>query len=140
MRLVFFALAVLLVASCAAPSIAAMRFTRFSTMSENHYPAFDRSVDDAPAARRVYDAVRALPPAPRDRFCPFGAGLRYRLTFNEAARVVLSVVVEGDGCAEVIFSDADRRATDDAFWDLLAGTLGVKRADIYYLLPDEFRR
>ena len=80
MRLVFVALAVLVVASCAAPSIAAMRFTRFSTMSENHYPAFDRSVDDPAAARRVYDAVRALPPAPKDRFCPFGAGLRYRLT------------------------------------------------------------
>ena len=140
MRLVFVAVAVLVVASCAAPSIAAMRFTRFSTMSENHYPAFDRSVEDPAAARRVYDAVRVLPPAPRDRFCPFGAGLRYRLTFNEAARVVLSVVVEGDGCAEVIFSDADRRATDDVFWDLLADTLGVKKSEIYYLLPDEFRR
>jgi hypothetical protein len=139
-RLVFVALAVLLVASCVAPSIGAMRFTRFSTMSENHYPAFDRSVDDAAAARQVYDAVRALPPAPNDRFCPFGAGLRYRLTFNEAARVILSVVVEGDGCAEVIFSDADRRATDEGFWDLLADTLRVKRAEIYYLLPDEFRR
>ena len=140
MRLVFVALAVLVVASCAAPSIAAMRFTRFSTMSENHYPAFDRSVDDPAAARRVYDAVRALPPAPKDRFCPFGAGLRYRLTFNEAARVVLSVVIEGDGCAEAIFSETDRRATDDVFWDLLADTLGVKKSEIYYLLPDEFRR
>ena len=138
MRLV--ALALVVVASCAAPSIAAMRFTRFSTMSANHYPAFDRSVDDAAAARRVYDVVRALPPAPKDRFCPFGAGLHYRLTFNEAARVVLSVVIEGDGCAEAIFSETDRRATDDVFWDLLADTLGVKKSEIYYLLPDEFRR
>ena len=138
MRLVV-ALAVLLVASCASPSIAAMRLTRLSTMSENHYPAFDRSVDDPATARRVYDAVRALPPAP-NRWCPFGAGLHYRLTFNEAARVVLSVVVEGDGCAEVIFSEADRRATDDAFWDLLADTLGVKKTDIRYLLPDEMKR
>jgi hypothetical protein len=140
MRPALLALAVVLVASCTPTSIAAMRFTRFSTMPENHYPALDRSVEDAAAAGPVYDAVRALPPAPKDRFCPFGAGLRYRLTFNEATRVVLSVVVEGDGCAEVIFSESDRRATDEAFWDLLAGTLGVKKADIYYLLPDEMRR
>lgn len=139
MRLVLVGLALLVVATCASPPIAAMRFTRFSTLSANHYPALDRSVDDLVAARRVYDTVRALPPAPK-RFCPAGFGLSYRLTFNEAARVVLSVVVEGDACAEVIFSETDRRATDDAFWDLLADTLGVKKEDIYHVLPDELRR
>ena len=88
----------------------------------------------------MYDTVRALPSAPKDRFCPSGSGLRYRLSFNELARVSLSVVIEGDACAEVIFSDFDRRATDDAFWDLLADSFGVKKADIYYLLPNEVRR
>ncbi|MDP9252903.1 MAG: hypothetical protein M3O80_07840 [Chloroflexota bacterium] len=107
---------------------------------ESHYSAFDRSIDDTAAARRVYDAVRALLPAPKDRFCPAGFGRRYRLSFNELARVNLSVVIEGDACAEVIFTDVDRRATDDAFWDLLADTLGVKKAEIYYLLPNEVKR
>jgi hypothetical protein len=139
-RLALLALTVALVASCASPSVAALRVTRYSTMSENRYPAFDRSVDDAAAARRMYDALRALPPAPRDRHCPIGSGLRYRMTFNEAARVVLLVVVEGDGCAEAIFSETDRRATDDAFWELLADTVGAQKADIYRLLPDELRR
>ena len=139
MRLALVALATLVVA-CAPASVPLLRVTRYSTIPENHYPAFDRSVDDAAAARRVYDAVRALPPAPKDRFCPAGFGLRYRLTFNEAARVILLVVVEGDACAEVIFSETDRRATDEPFWDLLAGTLGVQKADIRYLLPDEMRR
>jgi hypothetical protein len=50
------------------------------------------------------------------------------------------VVVEGDGCAEVVFSQNDRRATDDAFWDLLADSVGVKKAEIYHVLPDEMRR
>lgn len=139
MRRICLVLVLLLVVSCGG-SIPAMRITRFSTLAENHYPAFDRSVDDAAAAGRVYDAVRALPPAPKDRFCPAGSGLRYRLSFNDAARVNLSVVIEGDQCAEVIFSDSDRRATDDAFWDLLAGTLGVKKSEIYFLQPDEIRR
>ena len=119
MRCVGLALAVLLVASCAG-SPSAMRFTRFSIIPQNHYPALDRSIADAAAARRVFDAVNALPPAPKGRFCPADSGLRYRLTFNEAARATLSVVIEGDGCAEVVFSQNDRRATDDAFWDLLA--------------------
>jgi hypothetical protein len=139
-RPVLFALAALVLGSCAATSVPAMRITRFSTVTENHYPAFDRSVDDSATARRVYDGVRALPPAPKDRFCPAGFGLRYRLSFNELARVNLSVVIEGDACAEVIFSDIDRRATDDVFWDLLADASGVKKAEIYRLLPDGLRR
>jgi len=139
-RLGLVALATLLVVACASPSVPALRVTRYSELPENHYPAFDRSVSDAAAARRVADALRALPPAPKDRFCPAGFGLRYRLTFNEAGRVTLLVVLEGDACAEAIFSDGDRRATDDAFWDLLADALGVKKSDIYYLLPDGVRR
>jgi hypothetical protein len=117
-----------------------MRLTRFSTIPENHYPALDRSVADAGVARRVYEAVNALPPAPHNRFCPAGFGLRYQLSFNDGARVTLSVVVEGDGCAEVVFSQSDRRATADAFWDLLAEAVGVRKAEIYYLLLDKLRR
>jgi hypothetical protein len=135
-RGVLLALAATLVVGCASPSVPALRVTRYSTVSENRYPAFDRSVDDAAAARRLYDALRALPPAPGARSCPDGFGLRYRLTFNEAARVILLVVVEGDGCADVVFSEADRRATDAAFWDLLGSVLGVKRAEMLCLRPD----
>jgi hypothetical protein len=133
------ALAFLFVVSCGG-SVPAMRLTRFSTMPENHYPAFDRSLADVAAARRIFDAVNALPPAPKDRFCPASFGLRYRLSFNEAARVSLSVVVEGDGCAEVVFTQSDKRMTDDAFWDLLADAVGVERADIHFVKPDEMRR
>ncbi|MEP6694619.1 MAG: hypothetical protein ABJB39_08245 [Chloroflexota bacterium] len=138
-RLAVVAAAVVLM-SCAPSSVPAMRITRSSAVQENHYPAFDRSIDDAAAVRRVSDAVRALPPAPQGRSCPASLGLRYRLSFNEAARVVLSVVVEGDGCAQVIFTEADRRATDDAFWGLLAESLGVKPADIYNVRPAEVTR
>ena len=135
MRLALFASAVVIAASCGG-SVPAMRITRFSAVPANHYPTFDRSVEDVAAARRVSDAVKALPPAPTGRSCPVDLGLRYRLSFNEAARVVLSVVVVGGGCAEVIFTEADRRATDDAFWDLLASTLGVKKTEISDLRPE----
>jgi hypothetical protein len=133
------ALALLLVASCGA-TIPAMRIIRFSAVPENHYVSFDRSIADTAVARRVYDAVNALPPAPQGRSCPADSGLRYRLAFNEAARVSLSVVIEGDGCAEVVFTQSDRRSTDDAFWDLLADALGVKKADIYRVSPEELKR
>jgi len=117
-----------------------MRITRFSAIPENRYPAFDRSIADAAVARRVFDAVNALPRATPDRSCPAAFGLRYRLSFNEAARVSLSVVIEGDGCADVSFTQSDRRATDDAFWDLLANAVGVTKADIHLVKPDEMRR
>ena len=54
--------------------------------------------------------------------------------------IKVAVVIEGDGCAEVEFSQNDRRATDDAFWDLLAEAVDVRKAEIHYLLPDELRR
>jgi hypothetical protein len=137
-RLALFACAVLIAASCGG-SVPAMRITRFSAAPEYHYPVFDRSVSDPTVARPVFDALRSLPPAPSDR-CPDPAyGLRYRLSFNEAARVVLSVVIEGDGCDEVVFSQIDRRTPDDAFRDILARALGVKKEDIFDVLPTEKR-
>jgi hypothetical protein len=117
-----------------------MRVTRFAAMPESRYPAFDRSIGDAATARRVFDEVNALPPAPKGRFCPADFGLRYRLSLNEAARVTLSVVIEGDGCAEVAFTQTDRRATDDAFCDLLANAVGVTKPDIYLVKSGEMRR
>jgi len=139
MRRAALALAVLFIVSCGG-SVPAMRITRFSAMPENHYPAFDRSIADAAVARRVFDAVNGLPRATTDRSCPAAFGLRYRLSFNEAARVSLSVVIEGDGCADVAFTQGDRRATDDAFWTLLADALGVARADIYNVRPTAVTR
>ena len=138
MRLALVASAVLIAASCGG-SVPAMRITRFSATPEYHYPAFDRSVSDPTIARPVFDALRSLPPAPSER-CPDPEyGLRYRLSFNEAARVVLSVVIEGDGCDEVVFSQVDRRTPDDAFRDILARALGVKKEDIFDVLPTEKR-
>ena len=138
MRVVLFACAVFITASCGG-SVPAMRITRFSANPDYHYPAFDRSVSDPTVARPVFDALRSLPPAPSER-CPDPAyGLRYRLSFNEAARVVLSVVIEGDGCDEVFFSQIDRRTPDEAFRDILARALGVKKEDIFDVLPTEKR-
>jgi len=137
-RLALLACAVLIAASCGG-SVPAMRITRFSAAPEYHFPVFDRSVSDSTIARPVFDALRSLPPAPGER-CPDAAyGLRYRLSFNEAARVVLSVVIEGDGCDEVVFSQVDRRTPDDAFRDILARALGVKKEDIFDVLPTEKR-
>jgi len=138
MRRSGFLLALLLAASCGA-TIPAMRIIRFSAVPENHYGTFDRSIADIAVARRVYDAANALAPAPKGRSCPVDSGLRYRLSFNEAARVSLSVVIEGDGCADVVFTQTDRRATDDAFWDLLAEALGVRRTDIYRVMPENVK-
>jgi hypothetical protein len=137
-KLALFAIAIVLVVSCAPGGVPALRVTRYSTIPANHYPAFDRSVNDSVAARRVYDAVMALPPATNGS-CPAAFGLRYRLTFNESGRVVLPVVVDGDGCRDLYVSDSDRRATNDTFWDLLAGVLGVNK-ELLFVKPDELSR
>ena len=138
MRLALFACAVLIAASCGG-SVPAMRITRFSATTEYHYPVFDRSIGDPTVARPVFDALRSLPPAPSERCPDPGYGLRYRLSFNEAARVVLSVVIEADGCDEVVFSQVDRRTPDDAFREILARALGVKKEDIFDVLPTDKR-
>jgi hypothetical protein len=137
-RLALLACVVLIAASCGG-SVPAMRITRFSATPDYHFPVFDRSISDSTVSRPVFDALRSLPPAPSDR-CPDPAyGLRYRLSFNEAGRVVLSVVIEGDGCDEVVFSEIDRRTPDDAFREILARALGVKKEDIFDVLPTEKR-
>ena len=139
MRLALFACAVLIAATCGG-SVPAMRITRFSAAPEYHYPVFDRSISDPTVSRPVFDALRSLPPAPSGRVCPGPEyGLRYRLSFNESARVVLSVVIEGDGCDEISFSQVDRRTPDEAFREILARALGVKKEDIFDVLPTEKR-
>jgi hypothetical protein len=138
-RLALFACAVLIAASCGG-SVPAMRITRFSAAPEYHYPVFDRSISDPTVSRPVFDALRSLPPAPSGRVCPGPEyGLRYRLSFNESARVVLSVVIEGDGCDEISFSQVDRRTPDEAFRETLARALGVTKEDIFDVLPTEKR-
>ncbi|HEY6202062.1 MAG TPA: hypothetical protein VI056_03375 [Candidatus Limnocylindria bacterium] len=66
MRRAALALAVLIVVSCGG-SVPAMRITRFSAVPANHYPAFDRSIDDVAAAPRMSEPVQALPAAPTAR-------------------------------------------------------------------------
>jgi hypothetical protein len=124
--------AVLIAASCSAPSTAVLRVIRFSPL----YPvtAFDRSVTDAAAAQRLYDAVVSLPHA-QLRWCAMGYGIGYRLTFSDTSRPTLAAVVESDGCREAVLPGDDRRATDDAFWAVFADTLGLEVGNSDQLFP-----
>jgi hypothetical protein len=126
------ALALLIAASCSAPSTPALRVVRLSGL----YPvaAFDRSVDDAASVQRLYSALVSLPFA-TDRWCPYSVGTRYQLTFSDTSRSILVANVESDGCREAIIPGSGRRATNDSFWAVFADTLGLDARNTDELFP-----
>jgi hypothetical protein len=115
--------AVLIAAACSVPSTAPLRVVRFSGIQP--VSAFARSVADGAAAQRLYDAVVSLPPA-QNRWCAYGTGAGYRLTFTDTIRRTLDVTVEIAGCYEAVLHGIDRRSTSDAFWRVFANTLGLE--------------
>jgi hypothetical protein len=128
--------ALLIAASCEAPSTAVLKVIRFSEM----YPvkAFARSVTDGATAQRLFDALESLPVAQR-RWCAMGYGVGYRLTFSDTSRTTLAAVVESDGCREAVLPGGDRRATNDAFWELFADTVGLDARNTDELFPRPLR-
>src|SRR5687768_9079026 len=126
------ALAVLIAISCSAPSTAVLRVTRFSGLQP--VAPFDRSVQDAAAAHQLYDALVNLPVA-TDRWCPYGSGAGYRLTFSDTSRAVLLANVASDGCREAVLPGNDRRATNESFWAIFADTLGLDARNTDQLFP-----
>src|SRR5688572_26305565 len=106
------AIAVLIAISCSAPSTSVLRVTRFSGLQP--VAPFERSVQDAAAAQQLYDALVKLPIATA-RWCPYGSGAGYRLTFSDTRRLILVATVASDACREAVLPGNDRRATNESF-------------------------
>jgi hypothetical protein len=132
MRTFGVALAVLIVVSGSAPTIPVLQVTRFSGLQP--VAAFDRSVGDAASVQWLYNALVSLPFA-RHRWCPYGVGTRYQLTFSDTGRSILVANVESDGCREASVPGYGRRATNDSFWAIFAETLGLEARNTDQLFP-----
>jgi hypothetical protein len=98
-------------------------------------PAFERSVTDAATAQRLYRALVTLPVASPGRWCPYGIGTGFRLTFTDTTRVLLAANVESDGCRDAVLAGLDRRATSESFWDTFATALGFDSGNKHTLFP-----
>jgi len=132
MRALGIVFAVLIGASCSAPTTAPLRVVRFS--GTHPVAEFERSVTDAAAAQRIYDALSSLPLA-QSRWCAYGTGAGYQLTFTDTTRRTLEATVEIAGCYEAVMHGSDRRSTNDAFWSVFANTLGLEPWDSSQLFP-----
>lgn len=97
-------------------------------------PPFDRSVTEAGAAQHLYDALLSLAPAQR-RWCAYGTGAGYRLTFTDSMRTTLAATVEIGGCGQAVLHGTDRRTASDSFWAVFARTLGLDPRNEEQLFP-----
>jgi hypothetical protein len=106
--------------------------TRISELAVNHFPPFEKTVDDAASVTRLYTAIKALPhPAKGIYGCPADDGLRYQLVFALPGAAVQHITVPASGCRFLTLNKSDVRMTNDPFWSLLAQTLGSSETELF---------
>src|SRR5436305_13380984 len=97
-------------------------------------PPLDRTVRDAAAVQRLYAVALALP-RQHVHPCPNDFGLIYHLTFLKGASQLQQMDVQPLGCHWVFLGQADSRQADQAFFTLLAHTIGLPSLIPAGLLP-----
>lgn len=95
------------------------------------------TIHNAQAAHNLYQAALALPKSPFYPSCPLDQGYRYRLTFFQSNGAIWhTLMASPTGCHYVFISQKDIRWASDAFWTVLAHTLGESEKDMFvYLTP-----
>lgn len=91
---------------------------------------FQRTITDATAVQRLYNAAMKLPKAPSGQVsvnCPNDFNLHYQLRFLQNGSVVSNMDYNASGCQWLRISSSDSRITTPAFQDLLAQTLGLSK-------------
>lgn len=119
--------------------VTSLRVTQDVGFPQNGILPFTGSSADAARVQRFYNALWALPyMAPGNYACPDDRGVRYHLTFQRGAEIVLRAEASPDGCQYVSLERAGPFFRDDVhipgserFWVQLAETLGVPESDVY---------
>ncbi len=107
-----------------------LQITRRGDLQANRFPAFTKTVNDAAKTSQLYDAIQRLPV--QNAFsCAIGNGLRYDLVFTRPKLANVSIELEALGCQSAVLAPADRRATNPAFWSLVAQILGVTQNELF---------
>ncbi|HTA18014.1 MAG TPA: hypothetical protein VK989_01910 [Polyangia bacterium] len=116
--------------------VTGLHFTTSSAFPENPPPTnVDVTLTDPVPTRAIYEATLALPAFPSGRFnCPNDPGYRHTIAFTNGASVVVTAVLNPDGCRDVTIAGAPpARETDDDYWALLAQNLGVEETAFFSL-------
>jgi hypothetical protein len=119
--------------------VTSLLVTRDGAFPQISITPFAGSSTDAAGVQRFYNAIWALPHAqPGQYACPIEYGVRYQLTFQRGADIVLRAVASPGGCGGVdleragpFFRDDGRMIAAESFWAQLAETLGVPESQVY---------
>lgn len=88
-------------------------------------------VSDPALIRAIHHAIDDMPRVDESRYwCPISYGVRYRLAFARPGANFVATA-EADGCRFVHQPLGDVRQSSATFWDLLAGAMGVRTADLF---------
>ena len=112
------------------PSVTSVHIQRTQSLPRHNWPPLDQTIDK-PQAAQLYEATRALPQFPSGVMnCPADFDLNYSLVFTGSDGSQVDVVADPYGCWPVKIDGSDTRRANDAWWNLLAQTLGITRAQL----------
>jgi len=101
------------------------------TQPLHNWPPLDQTIRNTQQAQRLYEATWSLPQFPSGVMnCPADFNLNYHLIFAGSDGSQVDVVADPYGCWPVTIDKQNTRRATDAWWNLLAQTLGITRAQL----------
>jgi hypothetical protein len=117
-------------------AVTGLHLTTTAAFSANPPPInVDVTLTDPLRSGAIYTMTLALPKvADGHQNCPSDSGVRHPVDFTDAqSRVLLTAVVNPEGCGEVKIARSFDRQTNRAYWTSLAQTLGIEEATLFAL-------
>ena len=115
--------------------ITGLHFTTSSAFPGNPPPTnVDVTLTDPTPSRKIYGATLALPDFQGHVSCPIDLGYSHTISFMSGLIVAATATLNPGGCREATIADAPpKRQTSDAYWALLAQSLGVEESALFSL-------
>src|SRR6266571_3129634 len=109
-----------------------LQVVRASTLPDNHFPSLSRTITNANAVQKLYDAALALPQTSTTgtRSCPAAIGLIYHLRFLQNGSSVQQMDMGPTGCPWITVNKGDMRIPTQTFFSLFAQTLGISPSQV----------
>ena len=112
-------------------TVTSAQILRTQMAPRHNWPPLEKTLRNAQQAQQLYDATLALPQFPRGVMsCAADFDLNYHLNFTGSDGSQVDVVADPYGCWPVTIDGQNIRRADDHYWDLLAQTLGITRAQL----------
>ncbi len=105
--------------------------TRTTAVSHNHFPSFNKQIDDLASVTHLYNVIQSLPPMHKGYACPADNGLQYQLAFSLPSVSEQQWTLAGSGCRQIRLNQSHSFLTTDEFWSLFAQTLGISESDLF---------